>query len=103
LSPDGCRSVEISREQVEYVANLSRLELSKEEKERFAAQLGQILEYVEKLNELDTSGVAPMVHAIERENVWRQDASGGSLSREEALQNAPESAEGCFRVPRIIE
>ncbi len=93
----------ITREQVEYVAHLSRLKLSEEEKDRFARQLDAILQAVEKLNELDTDGVEPLVHVAPRRNVFREDAAGESLPREEALRNAPEQSEGCFKVPRIIE
>jgi len=93
----------ISREQVEYVAHLSRLELTEREKDRFADQLGDILAYMDKLNELDTEGVPPMVHGIGGFEPVRPDAVGESLPRREALRNAPESAEGCFKVPRIIE
>lgn len=93
----------ITREEVEYVAHLSRLELSEKDKEEFAGQLDAILGFMEKLNELDTEGVEPMVHGIEGQKVVRQDEVGDSLPRKEALQNAPESSEGCFKVPRIIE
>ena len=93
----------ITREQVEYVAHLSRLDLSAEEKEKFRHQLDSILQYVEKLNELDTENVEPLVHAAERYNVFRKDAVGESLTRQEALSNAPQQSEGCFKVPRIIE
>ncbi len=93
----------ITRKQVEYVANLSRLRLSEEEKQRFAEQLDAILRYVEKLNELDTAGVEPLVHVAEGENVFREDVPGESLQQKDALENAPESSDGCFKVPRIIE
>jgi len=93
----------ISREQVEYVAHLSRLDLSEEEKARFARQLDAILQAVEKLNELDTQQVEPLVHIAPRRNVFREDAAGQSLPPEEALRNAPERADGYFKVPRIIE
>jgi aspartyl-tRNA(Asn)/glutamyl-tRNA(Gln) amidotransferase subunit C len=95
--------MKITREQVEHVAKLARLALSNEEKERFAAQLSQILTYVEKLNELDTSGVEPTSHVIPLSNVFREDRSRPSLPREKLLQNAPESEGGFFRVPKIIE
>ncbi len=93
----------IGRDEVEHVAHLSRLELSEEEKEKFAGQLGAVLAYVEKLEELDTTGVEPMVHGIDGNQATRPDRAGESLPREEALRNAPESSEGCFKVPRIIE
>ncbi len=93
----------ITRQQVDYVAHLSRLSLGEEEKERFAGQLDRILEYVDKLNELGTEEVEPLVHMSERQNVFRSDEPSPSLSRKEALENAPRQAEGCFRVPSIIE
>jgi aspartyl-tRNA(Asn)/glutamyl-tRNA(Gln) amidotransferase subunit C len=93
----------ITREEVEYVAHLSRLALTEAEMERFAVQLDAILHYMEKLNELDTEGVEPMVHGVEAPELVRHDEVGESLPRQEALQNAPESSEGCFKVPRIID
>jgi aspartyl-tRNA(Asn)/glutamyl-tRNA(Gln) amidotransferase subunit C len=93
----------ITREQVEYVARLSRLELTEEEKGRFAGQLEAILEFVGKLNELDTAGVEPLIHVAPRQNVSRDDVPGQSLPRDEALANAPDQNEGSFKVPRIIE
>jgi len=93
----------ITPQQVDYVAHLSRLKLSDEEKARFAGQLDAILQYVDKLNELDTGKVEPLIHAAERTNVVREDVAGESLTREDALKNAPESSEGCFKVPRIID
>jgi aspartyl-tRNA(Asn)/glutamyl-tRNA(Gln) amidotransferase subunit C len=93
----------ITREQVEHVALLSRLELTEADKERFAGQLAAILAYMEKLNELDTASVEPMVHGIEGRQPMRPDAVGPSLPRDEALRNAPESSQGCFKVPLIIE
>ena len=93
----------IAREQVEYVARLSRLELTEEEKDRFAGQLEAILEFVGKLNELDTAGVELLIHVAPRQNVSRDDVPGQSLPRDEALANAPDQNEGSFKVPRIIE
>jgi len=93
----------IDRREVEYVAHLSRLWLTEQEKEKFAHQLTAIIGYMDKLNELDTSGVEPMVHAIEQPERLRRDMAGESLSREEALRNAPQSRDGYFVVPRIID
>ncbi len=93
----------MTRQQVEYVTRLARLKLSEEEKSRFAGQLDAILQYAEKLNELDTSGIEPLIHAAERENVFREDTPRESLACRDALAGAPESSDGCFRVPRIIE
>jgi aspartyl-tRNA(Asn)/glutamyl-tRNA(Gln) amidotransferase subunit C len=93
----------ISREDVEHVAELARLELTAAEKEQFIAQLNSILTYFEKLNELDTSDVEPTSQVIPLSNVWRDDAVQPSLDRAKVLQNAPEEAHFFFKVPRIIE
>ena len=95
--------MKITLQEVEHVARLARLALSEEEKEQMRSQLDRILGYVEKLNQLDTTGVEPTSHAIPMTNVFREDALTPSLSREEAMGNAPDRQEGFFRVPRIIE
>jgi aspartyl-tRNA(Asn)/glutamyl-tRNA(Gln) amidotransferase subunit C len=87
---------------VEHVALLARLQLSAAEKEVFTGQLNAILEYVEKLNELDTTGVEATYHAVPNQNVMRQDEVTPSISPEASLENAPDQAQGCFRVPKII-
>ena len=88
---------------VEYIAHLARLRLSQEEKEKFGAQLSSILTYVEKLNELDTSGVEPTSHVLAMANVMREDALRPSLPTDEALLNAPDRTDDFYRVPKIIE
>jgi len=88
---------------VEHIAHLAKLRLSEEEKEKFGAQLSSILTYVEKLNELDTSGVEPTSHVLAIGNVMREDALRPSLPTDEALLNAPDRADNFFRVPKIIE
>ncbi len=88
---------------VEHIAHLARLRLSEAEQEQFGAQLSSILAYVEKLNELETSGVEPTSHVLAMGNVMREDASSPSLSAEEALLNAPDRADNFYRVPKIIE
>jgi aspartyl-tRNA(Asn)/glutamyl-tRNA(Gln) amidotransferase subunit C len=95
--------VEITREQVEHVAKLARLALSDEEQALFSRQLSSILTYVETLNRVDTSQVEPTSHVIPIQNVLREDDVNASLPREAALANAPDSDQGCFRVPKIIE
>jgi aspartyl-tRNA(Asn)/glutamyl-tRNA(Gln) amidotransferase subunit C len=95
--------VPITREQVEHVAHLSRLALSEKELDRFAGQLDAILHYVEKLDELDTREVEPMVHGIEAVQPVRGDGVGESLPRSESLRNAPDQSRGYFKVPRIID
>ncbi|HEY4719290.1 MAG TPA: Asp-tRNA(Asn)/Glu-tRNA(Gln) amidotransferase subunit GatC [Candidatus Methylomirabilis sp.] len=95
--------MKITRREVEHVARLARLGLSEEEIERMRAQLDAILNYVDKLNELETRDVPPTSHAIPMTNVFREDAVRPCLSQEEALANAPDRAEAFFRVPRILE
>lgn len=87
---------------VKHIAELARLRFSKEELENFTHQLNQILEYVEKLNELDTEKVEPLSHPIEGNNVFREDELKPSISMEDALKNAPDSSEEFFKVPRVI-
>lgn len=93
----------ISRKDVEYIAALAQLELDDETKDRFTRELDAILGYVEKLNELDTTGVEPTMHALQRTNVLREDVTGASLSRDVALGNAPSHDGEYFIVPKILE
>jgi aspartyl-tRNA(Asn)/glutamyl-tRNA(Gln) amidotransferase subunit C len=93
----------LSKEEVDRVAHLARLDLSEEMAGKMAGQLSQVLELVAKLNELDTTGVEPLSHPGALASVMREDVPAGSLLREAALQNAPDAAEGFFRVPRVIE
>jgi len=93
----------LTPEQVEHVALLARLRLSEEESARFTTQLNSILEHFEQLQQIDTSGVPPMSHAVPMSNVLRNDEPAPSLSPEEALENAPDRSRDCFRVPRVIE
>ena len=93
----------LTPEEVEHVSLLGRLQLTDEERERFTTQLNSILEHFEQLAQLDTANVPPMTHAVARSNVFREDEPSPSLSPEEALQNSPDQARDCFRVPRVIE
>ena len=88
---------------VKYVAHLARLELSPEELQKFGAQLGQILGYIEKLNELDVEQVEPTAHALPLTNVTRVDEVRPGLSNEQAMRNAPAQSNGLFIVPKIVE
>jgi aspartyl-tRNA(Asn)/glutamyl-tRNA(Gln) amidotransferase subunit C len=88
---------------VDYVAHLARLTLTAEEKATFEAQLGQVLDYIEQLKEVDVTGVEPTAHAIPLCNVTRPDETRPSLSNEDALRNAPAKANGLFVVPKIVE
>lgn len=93
----------IDLETVRHVALLARLELTEEELARFAHELGDILEYVAKLDELDTSEVPPTSHSLKLVNVMREDIVQSSLPQSEALANAPEQEAGCFKVPQVIQ
>jgi len=95
--------MKITREQVENVARLARLAISEREKELFTRQLGEILTYIEKLKELDTSKVDPTSHVLPIKNIFREDEVRPSLPREEILKNSPDRTEEFFRVPKIIE
>jgi aspartyl-tRNA(Asn)/glutamyl-tRNA(Gln) amidotransferase subunit C len=88
---------------VKYVAHLARLSLSPDEEAQMSAQLGHILGYIEKLKEVDVSGVEPTAHAFPLVNVTRPDVVEPSLPHSEALRNAPAQANGLFLVPKIVE
>lgn len=92
----------IDREQVQKVAHLARLELTPEEEEQFTTQLSGILEYVEQLNELDTTDVPPTTRAIDVENVTRPDEVHPYTDYEALLQQAPNCEDEFFQVPQII-
>lgn len=91
----------ISREDVEYVAALARLELTEPEIQEYTEQLNSILDYAAMLERLDTDDVVPTAHAVPLHNVMREDQVGLSINHEKALRNAPDGEEGFFRVPRI--
>ena len=93
----------LTREQVEHVALLARLELDDLTKERVTEQLAKILDYIAKLKELNTEGVEPLSHPGELANVFRSDELRPSLERERSLGNAPNQQDDFFKVPRIIE
>jgi len=95
--------MKITKQEVEHVAKLARLELSEQEADRMTDQLSNILTYVEKLNELDTKGVEPTSHVLAINNVTREDMPRESLPLEQALANAPEKVAGHYKVPKIIE
>jgi len=88
---------------VKYVAHLARLALTPDEEKSLGAQLGSILGYIEKLRELDVSGVEPTAHAVPLVNVTRADEIRPSLPHEDALRNAPKQSGGLFVVPKVVE
>lgn len=91
----------ITIKDVEHVAKLARLELTEEEKIKYSKQLGDILKYVNELNEVNTEGVEPMSYPLPLENVMREDEVKCEISKEELLKNAPEEEDGFFKVPKI--
>ena len=93
----------ITPEEVEHVANLARLEFNEEEINQFTHQLGRILDYIGKLNELDTTDVPPTSHVLPIHNVSKEDAVKPSYDRELVFATAPETEEGHFDVPKVIE
>jgi aspartyl-tRNA(Asn)/glutamyl-tRNA(Gln) amidotransferase subunit C len=93
--------VAISRDDVLHVARLARLQIPEDEIERVQEQLGAILEAVGKVAELDLTGVEPTSHPLDLVNEWAEDEPRPSLAREEALANAPDPADGAFRVPAV--
>lgn len=94
--------MKISRPEVEKVAHLARLSFDPDELDAFTTQLNVILDYVEKLGGIDTSGIEPTFHSTGTENVFRQDVVQPSLPPERSLGNAPERENDAFVVPRII-
>ena len=93
----------ISDETIEYVGILAKLELSDEEKEQAKKDMGSMLDYIDKLGELDTTGVEPMSHVFPVHNVFREDVVTNTDDRENILKDAPEEKDGMFVVPRTFE
>ena len=94
--------MKIDKETVDKIAHLGRLTLTEAEKEKSIVELSEILSFMEKLNEVDVSGVAPLIHLNEEVNVLREDVERQELSREEALRNAPDKTEEYFKVAKVI-
>jgi len=93
---------QITFDEVRHVAKLSRLALDDKRLEKFSVQLGSILQYVAKINEVDMTGIEPMAHALPLHNVLREDVVEPSLPLEKVLQNAPEADGPFFKVPKVI-
>ncbi len=90
-------------QQLRKTAHLARLNLTEEEEELYSKQLEEILNYFQKLQELDTSNVEPMAHVLPLNNVWREDEIKESMEKELILKNAPEIENNCFKVPKIVK
>ena len=95
--------MKITREQVEHVANLARLNLTEEEKEQMITDMGVIIEFANRINQIDIDNISPTAHVIPINNVFREDNVNPSYSRDELLSNAPNKENGCYSVPRIVE
>ena len=94
--------MKITKDEVLYVADLARLDLDENSINRFADQIGNILEYVNTLNSVDTEGIVPTSHAIFLSNAFREDEVKESIGADKALANAPEKEDGHFIVPKVI-
>lgn len=95
--------MKVTKETIEHVAKLARLNITEHEKEKLTYEMENIISYVDKLNELDTTGVKPMEHVIPMKNVFRDDNVEKSYDREKILSNAPSKEDGCFKVPKVVE
>lgn len=95
--------VKISRDEVSHVANLARLDFGDDEIETLTGQMNSILDYIDKLGELNTEDVEPTYHAVPVTNAFREDERKREFSVDEALANAPDSEEGNFKVPKVLE
>jgi len=93
----------ISDRDVTHIAELARISLSGQERERLREQLSRIVEYVDKLNEVDTSGIEPTSHVLDITNAFRDDRPVGAMPPDEVLANAPDRHGSFYRVPKIIE
>lgn len=93
----------VTTDDVRHIASLARLRFTADEQERLAGELSRILTYVDQLDELDTSDVPPMAHALDAQNVVRPDRAEQRISRDDALRNAPATDGTYFRVPKVIE
>lgn len=95
--------MDVTKKDVEYIAELAKLKLNEEELVSYTKDMNEILNYIDKLNELDTSDVEPLSHPIEAANVMREDKPADSIDREKALKNAPKADEQFFKVPKVIK
>ena len=99
--------MKVTNKDVQYVADLAHLELTTEERNRMERDLNSILEYIDRLNQLDTTSVRPMAQVAQLSPIadahWREDQPRPSLERQQALRNAPQGTEAFFRVPKVIE
>lgn len=95
--------MKLTVEEIEHVANLARLDLTPEEKEKMIIDLAEIIDFADKLSEVDTEGIEPTAHILDMNNVFRKDEVRPSFDVEDIIRNAPESSENCIKVPKIME
>jgi len=95
--------MKIDKDTVDKIAHLARLEITGQEREELIAEMSQILSFMDKLNEVDTSGIEPLVYMTDEVNVFREDVVQHPITHEEALKNAPEHNEDFFLVPKVIK
>jgi aspartyl-tRNA(Asn)/glutamyl-tRNA(Gln) amidotransferase subunit C len=93
----------ITKDQVEYVAKLARLNLKEEEKERLTVDMAQIIDFADKLNSLNTEGIEPTAHILPINNVIRKDEIKPSYDRDVMLENAPSKENGCYKISKVVE
>ena len=95
--------MKIDKESLKKIAHLARLQIKPEEETTLLSSMDSVLSWMEQLNEIDTEGVEPLTHILDEANIWRQDISNNTLSREEALSNAPSKNDTYIMVPKVIE
>lgn len=93
----------IDKDSLKKIAHLARLEIKPEEEASLLISMDSVLSWMEQLNEVDTEGIEPLTHIMDETNIWRQDISDNTLSREEALSNAPAKNDSYIMVPKVIE
>jgi len=95
--------MKITKEDVKYVANLARLKVSEEQQDKLANEMESIISFADMLAEVDTDNVEPTFHAMQLQNVLREDVVTNNYDREKLLENAPSQYDGCFEVPKVVE
>ncbi len=95
--------MKVTDEMIDRLSHLARLEFKNDEKEEIKNDLSNVLSFIEKLSELDTTGVAPLVYVNEDENILRKDISSTSITKQEALKNAPQHDSDYFKVPKVLQ
>jgi aspartyl-tRNA(Asn)/glutamyl-tRNA(Gln) amidotransferase subunit C len=93
----------VSKEDVEHIAKLAKLKFDDKQKEKLQGELNKVLEYIDKLNELDLSNVEPLESINDAENVFREDEAKPGVTKEEALKNAPDKTDNFFKVPKVLD